>query len=240
MKISDANLFNLLAQAEELFEDARTAVTACTGEGGTIADGRSEASELRRAMLATGLARKALRRITLTRAGVPVSPEEVEDEATTHTLSQADHAPDAQANASAAVDGELNSAMGVIAASILGNLNVPPLIAPRDDFEKACIKYCARLTEGYVARWGPTHSVAFTVDPRGKKYARITQWSGSQQRNVHCFIVTPKGASDKFPVGTILKAASWKAPALNFGRGNVFKLPKLAKGKESAILNWAR
>lgn len=37
--------------------------------------------------------------------------------------------------------------------------------------------------------------------------------------SVHSFVVIAEG--EKFPVGTILKAASWSAPAKNFGRGNV-------------------
>jgi hypothetical protein len=47
----------------------------------------------------------------------------------------------------------------------------------------------------------------------GSKYARIVSNGGA-----HSFVVLKDG---KFPRGTILKAASWKAPATNFGRGNV-------------------
>jgi len=39
--------------------------------------------------------------------------------------------------------------------------------------------------------------------------------------SVHSFIVVADGA--KFKAGDILKAASWKAPATNFARGNVLK-----------------
>jgi len=47
----------------------------------------------------------------------------------------------------------------------------------------------------------------------GSKYVKIVS-NGS----VHSFIVLKDG---KFSRGTILKAASWRAPATNFSRGNV-------------------
>jgi hypothetical protein len=47
----------------------------------------------------------------------------------------------------------------------------------------------------------------------GSKYAKIVS-NGS----VHSFVVLKDG---KFPRGSILKAASWRAPATNFVRGNV-------------------
>ena len=47
----------------------------------------------------------------------------------------------------------------------------------------------------------------------GAKYIKVMT-GGS----VHSFIVNK---ADKFPVGTVLKAASWKAPATNFARANL-------------------
>ena len=59
----------------------------------------------------------------------------------------------------------------------------------------------------------------------GKKYVKIVIEGG-----VHSFIV--KDESDaKFVFGDILKAASWKTPARNYKRGNVFEL-------ESSSVNW--
>ena len=48
----------------------------------------------------------------------------------------------------------------------------------------------------------------------GKKYIKIIS-----DRAVHSFIVIAH--DKKFPIGTILKAAGWQAPARNFARGNV-------------------
>lgn len=52
----------------------------------------------------------------------------------------------------------------------------------------------------------------------GSKYAKVITDRGNQ-RSVHSFIVIK--ADKKFPVGTILKAASWAAPAKNFTRGTI-------------------
>ena len=49
---------------------------------------------------------------------------------------------------------------------------------------------------------------------RGSKYIKVIA-----NRSVHSFIVAKD--TPKFPAGTILKAASWKAPATNFARGNI-------------------
>jgi hypothetical protein len=48
----------------------------------------------------------------------------------------------------------------------------------------------------------------------GSKYVRVVTNGGA-----HSFIVVKD--TPKFPAGTILKAASWKAPATNFARGNI-------------------
>jgi len=53
-------------------------------------------------------------------------------------------------------------------------------------------------------------NVGFEVGP---KYVKVIT-NGS----VHSFIVNK---ADKFPLGTILKSASWKAPATNFARANL-------------------
>ena len=48
----------------------------------------------------------------------------------------------------------------------------------------------------------------------GSKYVKVVSISGGGSRSVHCFVEKANG--------NILRAASWKAPARNFIRGNVF------------------
>ena len=48
----------------------------------------------------------------------------------------------------------------------------------------------------------------------GSKYVKIVSISGGGSRSVHCFVEKANG--------NILRAASWKAPARNFVRGNVY------------------
>ena len=50
----------------------------------------------------------------------------------------------------------------------------------------------------------------------GKKFIKVIQNNG-----VHTFIVIEDGG--KWKAGDILKAASWKAPAQNFKRGNILE-----------------
>ena len=53
-----------------------------------------------------------------------------------------------------------------------------------------------------------------SVDPRGKKYLRIVKSMPGGSRSVHSFV--------EVATGDIWKAASWKAPAKNFPRGNIY------------------
>ncbi len=59
---------------------------------------------------------------------------------------------------------------------------------------------------------------------RGSKYLRVVMTDGymtpGTHRSAYAFIVAQDVG--QFKVGDILKAASWKAPAKNFARGNVF------------------
>ena len=48
----------------------------------------------------------------------------------------------------------------------------------------------------------------------GSKYVKVVSISGGGSRSVHCFVEKANG--------NILRAASWKSPARNFVRGNVF------------------
>ena len=67
-------------------------------------------------------------------------------------------------------------------------------------------QYRKEMVEEFIA------SLRFEV---GSKYIKVVY-----RNSVHSFIVRNK--TDKFKPGDILKAASWKAPAKNFARGNIF------------------
>ena len=54
----------------------------------------------------------------------------------------------------------------------------------------------------------------------GSKYIKVTR--SDNQTSVHSFIVNIYD-DKKFKYGDILKAASWKSPARNFARGNIFE-----------------
>jgi len=53
-----------------------------------------------------------------------------------------------------------------------------------------------------------------------KSYARISKVDnyGKGQESAYAFVTL---TNKKFPVGSILKPASWKTPALNFVRGSI-------------------
>lgn len=55
----------------------------------------------------------------------------------------------------------------------------------------------------------------------GSKYVKVITISGGGSRSVHSFVEKSNG--------DIWKAASWKAPAKNFTRGNVYQIPSYQK-----------
>lgn len=57
----------------------------------------------------------------------------------------------------------------------------------------------------------------------GSKYTRIVKINNGGSRSCGGFVVTTKKHKE-FQFGDLLKSASWKAPATNFTRGNVFDL----------------
>lgn len=54
----------------------------------------------------------------------------------------------------------------------------------------------------------------------GRKFVKVVKVSHNQFRSVHSFICILD--HDKWKVGDILKAATWKQPAKNYTRANVF------------------
>ena len=92
------------------------------------------------------------------------------------------------------------------------------------EFDLAINEYCDHIVANY-ASWGDQSEVRkqmiadFTVGVEaGRKFIKITQ-GRTGSRSVHSFVVF--GDQGKFKHGDILKAASWRAPAKNFPRGNV-------------------
>lgn len=81
----------------------------------------------------------------------------------------------------------------------------------QDDYDAWTVKARAN---GYVPSF-------FVIYKSTRKYIKfITTSHGSP--SVHSWIVLEDDG--KFKRGDILKAASWKTPALNFARGNIFDI----------------
>ena len=82
----------------------------------------------------------------------------------------------------------------------------------KDDYIKMSTSGGKELT-GYSKEQVDNWENSFRVET-GKKYIRVVKENG-----VFCFIV--REDSGKFKKGDILKAAGYRAPALNSARGNV-------------------
>jgi len=76
------------------------------------------------------------------------------------------------------------------------------------------------VSDAYFAAKFPTLTVPVISSSKGRKFARIIRDTGSQ-RMVYCFV--------EMTTGDLYKAASWKAPAKNFARGNIFTAESVAK-----------
>ena len=81
------------------------------------------------------------------------------------------------------------------------------LIGYKDSIVANYVKWCADAGISDIGQFG----VEF--EP-GSKYVKVVKISSGGSRSVHSFVEKETGA--------IWKAASWKAPAKNFARGNVF------------------
>lgn len=78
-------------------------------------------------------------------------------------------------------------------------------------------KYAEHLVNDYY-KWGGKDGDFKVEFERGSKYTRVITVSHGS-RSGHSFIVNYD--FDKWSQGDILKAATWKAPARNFNRGNI-------------------
>ena len=101
-------------------------------------------------------------------------------------------------------------------------------ISPYDNIDEAIEVFVQKLNdyakEYYNKHYKRLDPPLIKVDG-GKKFKKIVRVDN--QTSVLCFVMYKDG-DPKFKQGDILKAASWRAPALNFARGNVFdKNPKL-------------
>lgn len=85
--------------------------------------------------------------------------------------------------------------------------------------EKSKADYLAwwgdRVSDTYVQEMIKEYNDAIRIE-EGNKYFKIVQ-----RNSVHSFVVKKDGG--KFRAGDILKPASWRAPAMNFARGNVLE-----------------
>jgi hypothetical protein len=90
----------------------------------------------------------------------------------------------------------------------------------KKSFDAALAEFCEKTRQAHQDAWdGSAPSVPSTKGiecMHGKRYVRIVSTESiSDSRSAVCFV-------DK--EGNIWKAASWKAPAKNFPRGNIFTL----------------
>lgn len=81
------------------------------------------------------------------------------------------------------------------------------LIGYKDNIVANYVKWCGDAGISDIGQFG----VEF--EP-GSKYVKVVKISAGGSRSVHSFV--------EKETGNIWKAASWKAPAKNFARGNVF------------------
>lgn len=106
------------------------------------------------------------------------------------------------------------------------------------DLDLALVAYMDAMRKDY-GNWsdranchGQAYDLVTDKFKKGQKFLRVIHTSGSGQRSSHSFIVmqdcvvnvpTKKGVTLSLKRGDILKCATWKAPALNFIRGNILE-----------------
>ena len=88
---------------------------------------------------------------------------------------------------------------------------------------QACAELCNELTEAQHAQWEhcKERGSYYGID-KGSKYLKIVSYGDAKGVNASVWGFINKG-NKKFQVGDILKAKSWKSPALNSARGNILE-----------------
>lgn len=89
-------------------------------------------------------------------------------------------------------------------------------------FSDAIDAYAKYIVDDYMNySRGYTGTKQFEISfDRGSKFIKIVRTTLGNARSVHSFVALE--GNQRWPVGTILKSASWRAPAQNFARGNIF------------------
>lgn len=85
----------------------------------------------------------------------------------------------------------------------------------------AIARYLSECERDYTLHFPPrtNRTIRFDVEV-GRKFVRIwRRFEGESGRSCHAFVVL---THPKFKTGDLLLPASWKAPAMNASRGNVF------------------
>jgi len=97
------------------------------------------------------------------------------------------------------------------------------------DMEAALLKYISHIKADY-ANWGERSEIrnrmiaefdAGATYKIHRKFVKVITGQAGGHTSVHSFVMLEDDG--KFKRGDILKAASWKAPAKNFARGNVLE-----------------
>ena len=92
----------------------------------------------------------------------------------------------------------ISNVNGVLATALIGY---------KDNIVANYVKWCGDAGISDIGKFG------IEFEP-GSKYVKVVKTSAGGSRSVHSFV--------EKETGNIWKAASWKAPAKNFVRGNVF------------------
>ena len=120
---------------------------------------------------------------------------------------------------------EIGELVTVLVDGVLGPVQEP--VQP--SFDDALKSFVAKVNEMVKAHYAENHPDAdqhlglsaptIAIDPRGKKYIRITEGDAGGPRSVWCFV--------ERATGNILKAEGWKRPAKH-ARGNIYDADPLA------------